>query len=210
MTTVLTPTPAAPGPLPQPAPEQDEAVWPLSVEQYHAMIRAGILDDGDPVELLEGFLIQKMAKNPPHCRTRRLLVKALAPILPPGWDVDTQGAITTLDSEPEPDVFVYRSRDDDYADSHPGPPDLALVVEVADSSLRRDRGRKKRLYARAAIREYWIVNLIDRQVEVYTSPTGPADEQDYNQRRDYRPAEQVPVVVDGREVGRLTVSDLLP
>lgn len=210
MNVLLTPMPPVPSQPPPPAPVPDEPVWRFSVEQYHAMIRAGILTDEDPVELLEGFLIQKMAKNPSHCRTRRLLVKALSPVLPNNWEVDSQGAITTLDSEPEPDVFVFRSRVDDYASAHPGPLDLALVIEVADASLRRDRGRKKRLYARAAIREYWIVNLIDRHIEVYTAPTGSADEPDYGQRRDYRPEEQVPVIVDGVEVGRLTVSDLLP
>jgi Uma2 family endonuclease len=210
MNVLLKPLPNVPRPTPTPAPVPDVPVWPLSVEQYHAMIQAGILTEDDPVELLEGLLIQTMPKNPAHRLAKRQLMAALTSILPPGWEVDTQDAITTADSEPESDVLVFRSRADNYAQSHPGPPDLALVAEIADSSLRRDRGRKKRLYARAAIREYWIVNLIDRQVEVYTAPSGPGEEPDYGQRRDYRPDEQVPVVVDGAEVGRLSVSDLLP
>src|SRR5204863_865124 len=88
----------------------DEPVWRLSVEQYHAMIRAGILTEDDPIELLEGLLIPKMSKNPSHPWAKRLLLKALAPLLPQGWEVDSQDAITTLDSEPEPDVFIFRSR----------------------------------------------------------------------------------------------------
>jgi putative restriction endonuclease len=85
-----------------------------------------------------------------------------------------------------------------------------LIAEVADSSLRRDRGWKKRLYARARVAVYWIVNLVDRQIEVYTEPTGPVKRPDYRQRADYKPGDKVPVVLDGREVARLAVNDILP
>jgi Uma2 family endonuclease len=209
MSTTVAPAPVAPS-APPPALGPDEPIFRLSVEQYQAMVRAGILAADDPVELLEGYLIQKMAKNPPHRLAKRKLYRALVTLLPTGWDIDTQDAITTDDSEPEPDVFVFRAVPDDYADRHPGPQDLALVTEIADSSLRRDRGRKKRIYARAAVPVYWIVNLVDRQIEVYTDPTGPADEPTYRHRQDYLADAQVPVVVGGAEVGRLTVADLLP
>jgi Uma2 family endonuclease len=187
-----------------------EPLWRLRVDQYHAMIRTGILADDDPVELLEGLLVRTMPKGPSHRRTRRMLLKALGPIMPPGWVVDSQDPITTTDSEPEPDVLVFRTSPDDYEGGHPGPQDIAIVIEIADTTLRRDRRLKKRLYARAAIREYWIVNLIDRQVEVYTDPTGPADEPDFRNRQDYAATDAVPVVVDGHAVGRLTVADVLP
>jgi len=84
------------------------------------------------------------------------------------------------------------------------------VVEVADASLNRDRTIKKRLYAAAGIAVYWIVNLVDSQVEVYTDPTGPGQQPDYRQRRDFDRAATVPVVIEGKEVGRLAVRDLLP
>src|SRR4051812_36814523 len=159
MATVTTPaplaTPAAPPPMET---EEFDGVWRLSVDQYHAMIRAGILTEDDPAELLEGVLVQKMPKNPAHVLAKLLLVEALRKILPAGWFVNDQDPVTTRDSEPEPDVAVSRGSPRDYPTRHPGPKDTPLVVEIADSSLRRDRGLKKRLYARARIPEYWIVN----------------------------------------------------
>ena len=77
-------------------------------------------------------------------------------------------------NEPEPDLSVVRGESDDYTDHHPGPADIALVVEVADSSLSRDRGEKRDNYARAGIPVYWIVNLVGRQLEVSSNPTGGA------------------------------------
>jgi Uma2 family endonuclease len=85
-----------------------------------------------------------------------------------------------------------------------------LVVEVADATLSQDRASKKRLYASARIPVYWIVNLLENQIEVYTDPSGPADEPDYRQRQDYGPADTLPVVIEGRELGRVAVRELLP
>jgi Uma2 family endonuclease len=81
---------------------------------------------------------------------------------------------------------------------------------VADSSLQRDRSLKKRLYAAARIPVYWIVNLLANQIEVYPEPSGPAEKPDYQQQQSYGLADMVPVVIDGREVGRLAVQELVP
>jgi Uma2 family endonuclease len=187
-----------------------EPIWRLTVREYHEMIRAGILAEGDPVELLDGWLVAKTRKTPPHSVSTHLASRALEDILPEGWDVHAQGAITLATSEPEPDVVIVRGEPRAYVDRHPGPKDVALVVEVADASLQRDRGFKRRLYAQAAIPVYWIVNLVERVLEVYTDPSGPTDQPDYRQQRTFGAAEQVPLVVEGREVGRVTVSALLP
>ena len=88
----------------------------------------------------------------------------------------------------------------------PGPADVALLVEVAESSLGMDRGEKLRAYARAGIPVYWIVNLVDRQVEVYTDPVNDR----YAGRQDYRPGQAIPVLIDGQAVGDLAVDQLLP
>lgn len=194
----------------QPVIVSPDVMWRFSVEHYHAMIQAGILTEDDPVELLEGWLVTKMPKNPRHSVVSQLIREALSRILPSGWYVNAQEPITTATSEPEPDVAVVRGNSRQYLDHHPRPQDVALVVEVADSSLQRDRSLKKRLYAAAEIPVYWIVNLIDGQLEVYTDPSGPAEQPDYRQQRNYSPEDTAPVVIESREVGRIAVRDLLP
>jgi len=203
-------TPAA-NPVPRISPaEPAEELWRLSIDKYHAMIREGILTEDDPVELLEGLLIRKMSKNPPHTVATSLVRKALERLVQAGWHVNTQEPITCEDSEPEPDVKVVRGAPRDYLNRHPGPQDVALVVEVSDSSLTQDRGVKKRLYAVARIPVYWIVNLLERQIEVYTDPSGPAEQPDYGHRQDFHAADNVPLVIEGREIGHIAVADLLP
>lgn len=197
---------AAPAPSGAPDP-----LYRVSVEQYHDMIRKGIFKDGDPVELLEGVLVRKMTKHQPHCFATQTLRDLLPRLLPSGWFVIDQDPVTTADSEPEPDVSVIRGTRRQYLEQgrHPGPPETGLVIEVADSSLDHDRTTKYRVYARAGIPTYWIVNLVDRQVEVYTGPTAPAPEPSYHQRVDFGPADDVPLVLDGQVVGRVRVADLL-
>lgn len=188
----------------------DDLLWRLSVDQYHQMIQSGILTDDDPVELLEGLLVQKMSKNPPHRMSTFLVRRMLERLLGDEWYIDSQESVTTEDSEPEPDVTVSRGSVFTYAERHPGPADTALLVEVSDATLHRDRGRKKRLYARAGIPVYWIVNLIKLQIEVYTEPDSQGAPPDYRQRRIYRSTDRLPVVLDGVEVGQILVSDILP
>src|SRR5438132_6163993 len=140
--------PIPPGPSPEP-------VFRLSVEQYHAMIEAGVLTDDDPVELLEGVLVFRMPKNPPHRISIAKLERAIRPLLPSNASIQWQDPITLSDGEPEPDIAVIRGQAEDYPDCHPGPDDVYLVVEVADTTLARDRGIKLRSYARAGIAIYW-------------------------------------------------------
>src|SRR5262245_7749406 len=120
-------------------------IFPLSVERYHAMIEKGILGRDDPVELLDGLIVQKVSKNPPHRTSTWATRKALERVVPAGWYVDEQNPITLASSEPEPDVSVIRGTSRDYSARHPGGADVGLVVEVADATLDRDRGLKKRI-----------------------------------------------------------------
>ena len=183
-----------------------EPVLPLTVDQYHAMLRSGSLESGAPIELLEGWLVTKMTKSPRHRAATRKARIALEQVVPNHWSVDMQEAITIQDSEPEPDVSVVRGDTAKLLDRHPGPEEVGLLVEVADTSLDRDRGWKKRIYAAARIPAYWIVNLVDDCVEVFGKPSGA----DYTQRQVFRAGEEVPVVLDGNEIARIAVNDLLP
>jgi Uma2 family endonuclease len=191
-----------------PAAIPSDPIMRLSVEQYHAMIRTGILTADNRVELLEGWLIPQMPKNPQHRISTRLMQKALEAIIPTGWYVDAQEPITLADSEPEPDVMIVRGDTRDYVDRHPGPQDLALVVEVADSTLERDQGTKKRAYARAGVAVYWIVNLAEQRLEVYTGPAVVADKPDYLQQQDYGLSDEVTVEIEDEDCGAISVREL--
>jgi Uma2 family endonuclease len=182
----------------------------FSVDDYHRMIQTGILSEDEKVELLNGWIVQKMTRNPPHDMAVGLVHDELRAVLPAEWVLRGQCAVTTSESEPEPDVAVVRGPHRRYAANHPGPGDTGLVIEVADSSLDRDRTVKGPIYARDNVPVYWIVNIPDDLLEVYTDPSGPADEPAYRQHRDYRRTEAVPVILDGREVGTIRVRDLLP
>jgi Uma2 family endonuclease len=181
-----------------------------SVAEYHKMIRAGILGEEDNVELLQGYVVLKMARNPPHDSRLQFLHRLLISLLPPGWDIRGQSAITLNTSEPEPDLAVVRGTSLDYDSHHPGPSEIGLVIEIADSSLQLDRDDKGPIYAEAGLREYWIVNIPDRQIEVYTDPTGAGATAHYQTRRDYRPGDTLPFVLDGATVGQISIAAVFP
>lgn len=181
----------------------------ISVAEYHRMIAAGVFHEGDPFELLDGVLVRKMTRLPPHDVSVTLFNKILIRTLPSGWTCRSQCAVTLSTSEPEPDGVVARGDDRDYATRHPGPQDIGMLAEVADSSLAQDRDVKGPIYARESIPVYWIINLVDELVEVYTNPTGPDPAPRYRDRQDYRRTEAVPLVIGGQVVGTIPVADLL-
>ncbi|HIK31426.1 MAG TPA: Uma2 family endonuclease [Oscillatoriales cyanobacterium M59_W2019_021] len=187
-----------------------ESLARLSVEQYHAMIRSGILTDDDAIKLIEGWLILKMAKNPAHRATTRLVRTALEAIVPVGWYVDSQEPITLSNSEPEPDVVIVRGETRQYLDRHPGAAEIVIVIEVSDTTLQRDRQIKKRIYAQAKIPICWIINLVESQSEVYAQPAEEEDDCDYRQRQDYERSDRIPLEIEGVEIGSISVASLLP
>jgi Uma2 family endonuclease len=185
-----------------------QALYRFTVEQYRRMSDAGILTEDDRVELLEGWIIPKVTHHPPHDASISLTQAELAPRLPPDWTLRIQSAINTDDSEPEPDIAAVRGTARRYARAHPKPRDIGMLVEVAESSLAEDRERKGRIYARARIPVYWIINLVEGILEVYTQPRGRKKPR-YTERHDYLPEDKVPFVLDGKEVARIPVRDLM-
>ena len=183
----------------------------LTVGQYHDLIETGALTKDDHVELVEGVLVSTMATNPGHALSVDLVADAVRPLLPPGWRYRPEKPITLADGEPQPDGAVTRLTVAELAIRHPTVADLALVVEVSDTTLAADRKHKLRSYARAGIRVYWIVNLIDRQVEVHTDPDPAArPEPTYRSRTVYAGDEGVPLSVGGIALPSVVVSSILP
>ena len=182
----------------------------FSVAEYHKLIEIGILTEDDNLELLEGYLVHKMSRNPPHDATLQLIQDVMPRLLPAGWCLRMQSAVTLAGSEPEPDGAIVRGDARTYAHHHPGPADVGLAIEVADATLAGDHVDKGRIYARAGIPCYWIVNLNDRQIEVYTSPSGAVPDPKFAQRVDFRVGDSIPLVLAGAAPILVAVQDLLP
>jgi Uma2 family endonuclease len=182
---------------------------PMTVAEFDQRIASGLIAEDDPVELLEGVITTKVPKKPSHRDATRRTLNALAKLLPNGGDAFKEDAIVCGDhSKPEPDVSVVRAEvcDDATRDATAG--DCCLVVEVAEASLDTERGTKLTIYAKARVPVYWIVNLFDDQIEVYSYPD--QDPVTYGIRVAYRRGDHIPVVIVGRVVGTIAVEDLLP
>lgn len=144
----------------------------FTVAEYYRMAEAGILGADERVELIEGEIIELAAIGSRHAacvgRLDRLLMRGVGDQAL----VRVQNPVRLSDlSEPEPDLAVVRPRPDDYAAAHPGPGDVLLLTEVADTTVGFDRGEKAPLYAVSGIPEYWLVDLTADAVEVYRDPT---------------------------------------
>jgi len=136
------------------------------------MIEAGVLQQEDRVELLNGVMIEMSPQDERHVRAMVVLNAALVRGLPDAFQVRPQAPLTFLpDNEPEPDLAVVRESDL-LEDQHPSA--AVVVIEVSGSSLRKDRRVKSAIYARAGVPEYWIVNLVDSAVEVHRDPDASA------------------------------------
>jgi Uma2 family endonuclease len=182
----------------------------FTVDQYHQLISAGALDDDAPLELLEGWIVYTMGHNPVHDVVVKLVTIMLDRALSDRWHTRVQSAITTSDSEPLPDVAVVAGSVRDYTNRHPGPPDIALLVEVSDSSLNRDRNEKAPLYARAGIAQYWIVNLQESVVEVYSEPAGSPGAATYPKPDRFAITDSIPLIIAGQTFPSIPVKEILP
>ena len=111
-------------------------IYRFSVDQYHQMIDLGFLTS--PVELIDGWVVPKMPKKPPHVRSSQKVARRIESLLPAGWHLRRQDPITTLDSEPEPDIAVVQGAEEDYGERHPAPTDVGLIVEVSGNRPGRE------------------------------------------------------------------------
>ncbi len=143
----------------------------FTIDEYHRLIELEFLKESDRIELIRGELIQMVAKGTPHTVCGSILCRQLDRLLGDRAVIRGQDPITLpSQSEPEPDVAIARGKDEDYLAHHPYPEDIFLVIEISDSTLDYDQTTKLKIYAEAAISDYWIVNLNVRQLERYSQP----------------------------------------
>jgi Uma2 family endonuclease len=202
--TVVPPAAYEPNGLPPGLPI--ERLHRFSVDQYHRMADAGIFHPEERVELIEGVIIEMTPIGLAHRFAVDQLNRLLTPMVASGWYVAVQNPVSFQSSEPQPDIAIVRGTPTEYRQHHPGPDDVELLIEVADSSLDFDRRSKGFMYSRCNVPEYWIVNVVEDCVERYRrSPGqtafGPCDV--FNLRQ------SVPVELDGKRYGEINVIDLI-
>lgn len=144
----------------------------FTVDEYYRMAEAGILAPGERVELIEGEIVAMAAIGSRHAGCVNSLNRLLVRGLDERAVVSVQNPVRLSDmSEPEPDVAVLRPRADRYAEAHPGPPEVLLIIEVSDTTAAFDREVKGPLYARAGVQDFWLVDIDGDRVEVHRDPT---------------------------------------
>ena len=184
-------------------------IYRMTAGQFRKAIEAGVFGERH-VELLGGVPFV-MSENPPHILASiRLFAGLSAVALTPRWVVNKEHRLELGQWLPLPDAVVLRGPDTNYGTRWAGANDVAMLVEIADSSYTRDSGVKLRRYAGFRIPVYWIVDLNRRLVEVRTLPSGKGKQAGYARCDVYQESDQVPVVLDGQEVGRIAAAGLLP
>ncbi len=180
-------------------------LYRMTVGQYESLVASGAFTKRDRLHLINGLLVAKMTQGDAHVTADILFGNALSSLLTAGWHVRSGKPVRIPpDCEPEPDHTVARGAVKEYRHRKPGPADVAMVVEIADSSLSDDR-QMASVYGPAGIPVYWIVNLVDHQIEVYTGPQTNG----YASRVDYKSGSDVPVVIGGTTVGWISVDDII-
>ena len=194
---------------------ESSEIVPLTVEQYHGMIATGILAEGEPIELLDGLLVRKsrgegMTTHPQHALVvKKLNILLVAPVGAMGCHVQVQSPVTLPPhDEPEPDLAIVEGRPADFADRHPGPADVTCVIEVAGTSLERDRTIKQRIYAVAGVPQYVIVNLIQSRVEVFEKPDSAQGR--YRWRAELTGDKEIALLLAENRRLTVTAADCLP
>ncbi|MEG3926571.1 Uma2 family endonuclease [Microcoleus sp. D3_18a_C4] len=145
-----------------------ERTW--TVEEYHRMIEAGILTEGDKIELLDGRIVEMSAQTPPHAATTQRSDRYLQHLLRDLALIRVQLPITLATSEPEPNIAIVCIDPGDYRDHHPNPSEILLLIEVSYATLHIDRQEKAPIYSRANIPEYWILDVAAREAYIYRNP----------------------------------------
>lgn len=181
----------------------------LTVPEYLSLLERGVYGDRR-VELREGWVVDRVTHGSLPSMLIMLISEWLFERRPKETAIRTQVPVQLLGSCPEPDIAVVRGATSDDADRIPSASDILLIIEVSDSTLNDGRIIKKGMYARAGVKEYWILNCEERQVEVYTSLSAAAKTPRRRKLTTYRSGQAIPVRVAGKKLGDLAVNDLFP
>ncbi|MEM9327475.1 MAG: Uma2 family endonuclease [Bacteroidota bacterium] len=164
----------------------------INVEEYYWMAEVGILKPTDHVELINGEIIEKISPvGSKHASVVGRMTGLVVRLIGHQYMVRIQSPVRlSADSEPEPDLAIVASKEDDYADAHPGPFDIHLIMEVAHTTLEYDQTTKLKLYASSGIPCYWVVNIPENQIEVYTNP----EKGDYKNKEVFSSKGEIPLL----------------
>ncbi len=206
--TVLEPVPVQSSRSASPAPQSIDSLslYLWTPAQYRRMAEMGVLTEEDKVELLEGLIVRKMTHNAPHDGTLQVVSRRLQSLIAGKWEIRSQSALITGDSELEPDLAVVPGPEDRFGEEHPHASEVLLVIEIANTSLKIDR-RKAVIYARGGIPVYWIVNVAERQLEVFSQPD-PVNSV-YLRQDVLREDQRVIVIIESQDLGQLDVRKFL-
>lgn len=201
----------------EPSPSNSNAVadreYRMPASVFLRAVEAEVFPEDSRVYLRDGRMLTKMAKKIAHAAASECVRVALTSVLPDGWSFWQENPILTNEfSAPLPDLCIVKGRALDYYQRHavPSAGEIALVIEVADNSLAEDRTEALRDYAGAGIPIYWILNLVDWQVEVYSVPRTDRGVSSYERRVEYAVDRDVPFLLDGREVAQVPARLILP
>jgi len=176
--------------------------WTL--EQYHNMVDAGVLTENHRVELLNGKIVPMSPVGRYHAACVSNIQEFFILSFGKKFTWRTQDPVSMLDdSEPEPDFVIAVRNDSNYAEGHPTKDDIVVLMEVSDSTLDKDREHKLPIYAEGGVKEYWIINLVDRQFEIYTAPL---EDGTYGDKTIHQEGSSF----EHNVLGTIVVSELLP
>ena len=164
---------------------------------------------GSDSELIEGSVAKKMTRSLWHDAAHERAADVIGQLVPSHWQMLLSHPLVMSENRTEPDLLIVRGRLNENAGESASPQDVPWLMEIADASLVFDRRVKRRIYARAAIPIYWLLNLPDRQLEVQSNPSGPVPMPDYQEHRIYRFDEKIPFVLEA-DLGLVRVGDLIP
>jgi len=182
-------------------------LYRLNVEEFNRIIHLGVFETQDQVELIEGLIVRKPPGDKSHPLAAKQAMLALLRVLSPGWHVaSSKPVVASQWSKPEPDLAVVRGEARDYLERDIRAGDVVLVVKIAKSTLEIDRTFMARVYAGSGIPVYWILNLVEQQIEVYRKPAPDH----YESREDYHFGQAVPFLIEGIDIGPIPVEEILP